>query len=197
MIRPPGQLFTVHQQASESAAGIESRRVSLCRGDVVQAIAAALLDVSELYRRPVESEELIAWAASTKRLVLVDRRPRVLYWEGELVPRTWDRWPTRWDLLWKLAQRAQRRQPAHREELAPPGASTRAIVNRRHHLSQVLPPGLDQLIDDVRPGGYRLQLSPEEVLLLQLDHDEQLVEVSVEPALLKDTGRVRREEIAL
>lgn len=149
-------------------------------------IAGSLAVVAELYRRPVEADQLVEWMRRERRLVLVDRRPRLAFWDGQPVGPDWDRNAALWDLLWKLASRARRLQPVHREELTPPGGATSAVKNRRSRLSKSIPPGMDALIEDVRPGGYRLALGPDEIGLLQLDHDEQLTEPGPEvgPALV-------------
>jgi hypothetical protein len=140
-------------------------------------VAAALAAVTALYRRPVETEDWIAALVAAKRLVLVDRRPRSLYWEGQSVAGKWDRWPALWDFLWLLAGRARRQQPVHGDELTRPDAGCRTVVNRRHRLGNVLPSSLDMLIEDVRPKAYQLKLDPDDIALLEVDQEEQLVEV--------------------
>jgi hypothetical protein len=156
---------------------VERCRAQLCRRDVIEGIASALATVGEVYYRRAETEDLLDWLRQDKQLVMVDRRPRVIYWRGESVGKNWDRCSTRWDLLWKLAERAQRRQAVHHEELTHRTERSSTVKNRRSRLSEDIPGSLDALIEDVRPGGYRLNLAPEQIGLLSLDHDEQLVEV--------------------
>jgi hypothetical protein len=188
LISPPYQMATASASHPRGEAP-PPQAARICSLAVIQGIAAALTEVPVLYRRPVESEELIAWACDTKRLVLIDRRPRTLFWDGKEVPGAWDRWPTRWDLLWKLAQRALRNRPVDREDVTRAGSDSRAVVNRRHHLGKSLPGTLDVLIEDVRPRGYQLKLEPNEICLLQLDSDEQLVEVGSETKPTSDMTR--------
>jgi hypothetical protein len=180
LVRPPGEVLLVQPQLGGGYQVTGRQPARLCRPDVVVGIATALAQVAELYRRPVESEEVIGWACQERRLVLVDGRPRRLYWEGEAVPADWDSCPTRWDLLWALARAAKKGQPVHAEELLGPGRSAGAVRDRRHHLSKDLPARLDGLIEAVRPGGYQLRLSPAEIALLSLNNDEQMVEVGLE-----------------
>lgn len=175
VVRPSGEII-MRYPTSAGHEVVERSRAKLCRRDVVEGIARALAMVSKVYYRPTESEELVEWLRQEKQLVMVDRRPRAVYWQGEPVGTNWDRRSTRWDLLWKLAERARRRQPVHHEELTH-GVGSSAVKNRRSHLSADIPASLDRLIEDVRPGGYRLNLAPEQIVLLELDSDDQLVEV--------------------
>jgi hypothetical protein len=158
---------------------IERTATPLCRYDVVQQIAAALDDISSLYRRPVETEDLIEWARQAKRLVLVDHRPRSVFWEREKVAASWDKSPKLWEFLWALARKAIRGQPVDRDDLSARD-SPRAIIHRRSRLSLTIPAQLDALIDDVPTRAYRLRLAPDEIILLQWDADEKLVEVGAE-----------------
>jgi hypothetical protein len=180
VVRPPGEVISVLPGGQDRFRVVGRQRANLCRPDVVQGIAAALAVVAEIYRRPVEADELIDWLRQEKRLVLVNRRPRSIYWDGEPIGPDWDRSSALWDLLWKLARRARRRQPVLREELTKPDQDSTRVKVRRSRLSKHIPPALDVLIEAVRPGGYRLILDPEEIALLSLDHEEQLIEVGAD-----------------
>jgi hypothetical protein len=180
VVRPPGELIRVAADGRGGYRVVGREKARLCRPDVALGIAGSLVVVAGLYRRPVEADELIEWMRQERRLVLVDRRPRCAYWEGEPVGPNWDRAAVLWDLLWKLAEHARRQRPVDREELTRPGLKSSAVKNRRSRLSRSIPAGLDAVIEDVRPGGYRLALGRDEIGLLQLDHDEQLIEAGLE-----------------
>jgi hypothetical protein len=186
IVRPPGELVRVEIDGQGVSRVVAFEKARLCRPDVAQGIAQSLAIVAELYRRPTEADQLIQWLRRERRLLLVDRRPRNAYWDGEPVGPDWDRNAVLWDLVWKLALRARHHQPAHSEDLTSPGRGSVAVKNRRSRLSKSIPPEMDVLIEDVRPGGYRLVLEPDQIGLLQLDHDEQLIEAGLEigPTLL-------------
>jgi hypothetical protein len=187
-VRPPGEMIKVQLVAPARGRVIERTATPLCRCDVVQQVAAALDDISSLYRRPVETEDLIDWARQAKRLALVDHRPRSVFWEREKVAASWDKSPKLWEFLWALARKAIRGQPVDRDDLSTRD-SPRAIIHRRSRLSLTIPAQLDALIDDVPTRGYRLRLAPDEIILLQWGADEQLVEVGAELTTLTCLAR--------
>ena len=53
-------------------------------------------------------------------------------------------------------------------------------------LTKLIPPDLDVLITDVRPGAYRLELAPGNIALLQLDDELHLVEVGEDAVFRPD-----------
>jgi hypothetical protein len=171
-VSPPGEIKVVDPSSGQM---IGPRRVRLCLPEVVNGVAGALTAVERLYRRPVEAEDLIDWLRRERRLVLVDARPRLVYWDGAESCADWDGNAVVWDLLWALALRARRSLPVHRDDLLRSGES--AIKHRRNRLSTMLPGRLDGLIETVRGQGYRLDLGPNSIALLQLDDDLRLVEV--------------------
>lgn len=155
------------------------RRPTPCRPNVVHHVAAALHDIGILYRQPMEAEDLVDAVRQSKRLVLVDRAPRAVYWQGEVVDGDWDGKVKEWELLWMLAKRACQGRTVDRLDLSNPD-STRAIVDRRSRLSRMLPVVLDDAIEAVPTRAYRLTLAATDIVLLQFDDNQRLVEAGVE-----------------
>jgi hypothetical protein len=107
---------------------------------------------------------------------MVDKLPRVVYWDGHDVEGSWDKKSAVWDFLWKLAQRARQGRPLRREDLQPETTGNPG-KHRKGRLSKMLPGSLDVLIEDDRSGGYQLLLKPSEIALVALDDEFRLVEV--------------------
>ncbi|MHC2065831.1 hypothetical protein ACYFX5_00015 [Bremerella sp. T1] len=144
---------------------IGTERLSLCDPAILRQVAASLQEVATFYEIPEDPDDLIVWAADQARLVLVDRAPRQVFWEGQLIGGgEWDNQPVAWDFLWNLGKSST--QVVDKEDLG--GKSSRS---RRHRLSDVLLEcqELDNRIEAVRGLGYRLDLPPEDVTLLQDD----------------------------
>jgi hypothetical protein len=112
---------------------------------------------------------------------MVDRRPRTVYWDGDLIDHDWDANRVIWDFLWRSALRAKQAKPISEDELLPPRQrGQKVLVHRTARLSQAIPGALDRLIEAVRPRGYQLLLSKEAISLRQLDSEDQLIEVGLE-----------------
>ena len=125
---------------------------------VLRQIAGALHTVRCWSDRPDQPEDLIDWLRERMRLMLVDRLPRAVFWEGAPVAEeAWDQAEKPWNLLWTLAGHLESVVGAH--QLMEPGE---AIRSRRHRLGQLLTSaiGLHGLIEAVCGQGYRLQLEP-------------------------------------
>jgi hypothetical protein len=145
---------------------VGERQAMLCDPTTVRQIAAALQDVTNLYEVPEDPDDLIKWAHSYARLVLVDRSPREAYWDGVSAnAETFDGCETAWNLLWVLAENPTR--VIDQGMLSHPGKHE--IRSRRSRLSQALTncQALDALIVNVRGQGYRLDLPSDDILLLR------------------------------
>ncbi|HUQ72053.1 MAG TPA: hypothetical protein VM165_21165 [Planctomycetaceae bacterium] len=141
---------------------------------VLRQIAGALDTIRCWSDQPDQPEDLIDWLRDRTRLVLVDRLPRTVYWEGvPVAEEAWDQAEKPWNLLWTLAGQPEFVVGLH-QLMAPDGE---AIRSRRHRLGQLLSraPGLDGLIDAVRGQGYRLQLKPEAIGRLRDDGFSRLM----------------------
>lgn len=104
-VRRRGQQLLVEPTGVKTARVIESRPMSLCDLNTLQQIAAGLCDVIPLYEMPEDPDDLIDWAVDRVPLVLVDRSPRAVYWDGAAVAEgAWDSCPVEWNLLWTLSQ---------------------------------------------------------------------------------------------
>lgn len=150
------------------------RRVTLCDPSVLHGIAAALEDAGAYYEVPEDAEDLIDWAKDRARLVLVDRSPREVFWEGASVAGdAWDKRAKEWNLLWTLAGNPGRL--VDQEMLTD--REHHAIRSRRHRLSQMLEDCLELngFIEAVREQGYKLTLSEDEVILLRDAGGDRLV----------------------
>jgi hypothetical protein len=182
VVHPPANIVELQKFSNGRLQTVGHSEERLCRPDVVNGIAGALDVVSAIYRRPIDADELVDWLRHTKRLVMVDRRPRTVFWDDDeigwdhLKKIDWDRRSALWDFLWNVARCAQKRQALDREELTGSDPRTNRIKHRRSELKKVIPKTLDDLIEDVRPRGYRLNLDPDEIELLAVNEDEQLVE---------------------
>lgn len=159
---------------------IGSQTASLCRAEISAGVAVALNDVASLFRRPVEPDELIAALCEERRLVLVDLRPRRVYWDGTLIDQDWDSNDKPWELLWAVAKRAQEGKPLNAEDLADMSRAGNPVKHRRGRLKVLLSRGLNNKIKHVRPRGYRLDLKPSELALLQLNDTFGLVEFGID-----------------
>ena len=146
---------------------------SLCDPDTVRQVAGALHDVTGLYEVPEDPDDLIDWAQDYARLVIVDRSPREVFWEGKAVnAAAWDKYSVPWNLLWVLAHNP--RSLIDQGMLQHPDKHT--IRSRRARLSELLVDcqELDERIATVRGHGYRLDLDADDVILLQDDGLGQL-----------------------
>jgi len=143
---------------------------------VYRHIACALETAYCWSDQPDQPDDLIDWLRDRTRLVLVDRLPRAVYWEGVPVAKAaWDQAEKPWNLLWTLAGQPEAVVGLH-QLMAPDGE---AIRSRRHRLGQLLTnaPGLDSLIDSVRGQGYRLQLEPAAIGRLRDDGFGRLMQL--------------------
>jgi len=165
-VRRRGNMTIVQRAPDGPLELVDTVPASLCDPEVVRQVAAALHDVAPFYDLPEDPDDLIEWANDRARLVMVDRSPRAVFWEGgEVAAGEWDQHPRDWNLLWVLA--GQPGRPVDKMMLMSP--DQHPIKSRRHRLSQILDKvlDLDGLIDTVRGQGYRLQLSAEEVILMR------------------------------
>lgn len=149
--------------------------VDRCDPDVVRSVAAALLDARGFVEYPEDPDALIEWAARRARLVMADRFPRTVYFDGHpLLAGRWDTEGQSWDLLWNLALRPK--QTVDNDRLT--GGQSHLSRSRRSRLGTLLLEGgshLDDLITAVRGRGYVLELDPSGVTLLREDSSGRLV----------------------
>ena len=141
---------------------------------VLRQIAAALEDLTSLYELPSGNRERLEWALDRARLVMVDSRPRAVYWDGNPVAEdAWCSHEREWDLLWTLARNA--RGAVNQAMLMNPDGQ--AIRSRRYRLGQLISawPTLDELIETRRSGGYLLALDAEMVMLLRNETNQLAV----------------------
>ncbi len=164
-VRRRSEVSVVERLPEGAFQPIGTERLSLCDPAILRQIVASLQEVATFYEIPEDPDDLIVWAADQARLVLVDRAPRQVFWEGQSIAGgEWDNQPAAWDFLWNLGQSSSR--VVDKGDLG--GKSSRS---RRHRLSDVLLEcqELDNRIEAVRGLGYRLDLPPEDVTLLQDD----------------------------
>jgi hypothetical protein len=168
-VRRRGELRLVEHDARGTPRIVGTRPVSLCDPDVLRHIAAALHDVVPLYEVPDDPGDLIEWANDRARLVLVDRFPRALYWEGRMTAEgEWDDSPNEWNLMWTLARHARRLvtqrllSNPHRHPIKSRRSRLRGLISETLEL--------DNRIETRRgTGGYQLDLAPGDICLLQDD----------------------------
>ncbi len=154
--------------------------------DVPERAAAALVDITDLVRRPQTPDDLIEEMKATKRFVLVEEQ-RTGFLDGQSINQD-DRvnWHGQgnvlWELIWTLADRALVRRtvdgyclsnPNANREQEPPTAQ--AVKDRRSKLKTLITPELNELIiPGAASGAYRLQLDPDEICLLGWFNEERL-----------------------
>ncbi|WP_145113011.1 helix-turn-helix domain-containing protein [Gimesia panareensis] len=167
VVRPPGELQHVEKQPNGSFIVIKKERALLCVPSVIRKIAKALADVKTIYDSPDDPDDLIDWACSHARLVLVDHFPRQVFWEGKSIDAKWDTEEIQWNLLWTLAKNPEK--AVDREMLYQPQGQK--INSRRHRLKKLLVDcsELNELITTVPTHGYRLELNSEGIILLESD----------------------------
>jgi hypothetical protein len=128
------------------------------------------------YEAPEEPDDFIEWTRDRTRLLLVDRTPREVFWEGQPVAEgQWDKCPNQWNLLWVLATNLKR--IVDMEMTSKPLGE--ALRSRRNRLARLLDgPGdtLDLAIETVPRQGYKLNLGACDVVLLRVDGSGRLVE---------------------
>lgn len=164
-IRRPSDVTIVRQLSGGGLQPIRTETQLLCDPTVLRQIAGALQDLEGFYEVPDDPDDQIRWRAEQTRLVLVDRAPRQVFWDGKLVgENSWDNHTNSWYLLWELASRPG--MTIDRGDLG--GENAR---KRRSRLANILleHQGLDQQIETIRGQGYRLNLPANEVTLLQSD----------------------------
>jgi hypothetical protein len=143
---------------------VDRRPASLCDPIVLRQLAGALGDVAAFYEVPTDPIELVAWAIDRSQLVMMDRFPKQVNWDGKPVAESqWDKSVKEWDLLWKLA-----RCPGKfvtQDMLVDP--EKQAIGSRRYRLGKLLDGSeLDGHIENVRGEGYRLNIDRSQIILL-------------------------------
>ncbi len=146
----------------------DTEPVSLCDPSTVRQVALALEDIRPLYEVPDDPDDLIDALKPTVPLLLVDRSPRQVFWKGQpIADGKWDSSETQWNLLWTLARSSGR--IVDQGMLQRP--ESQKMASRRSRLAKLLAetPELDARVSNQRGQGYRLDLSSEDVILLQDD----------------------------
>lgn len=164
-VRRRSEVSVVERLPEGAFQPIGTERLSLCDPAILRQIVASLQEVATFYEIPEDPDDLIVWAADQARLVLVDRAPRQVFWEGQLIAGgEWDNHHAAWDFLWNLGQSSSR--VVDKGDLG--GSLSRS---RRSRLSTLLLkcPELEKRIETIRGQGYRLELPPDEVTLLRDD----------------------------
>ena len=150
---------------------------SLCDPSVIRHIAYSLQEMSKFFDVIDDPREIIADAVLRAKLVLVDREPREVWFNGQpACDAIWDNHSKSWDLILKLAQNAG--NAIDREVLSQ--CSEKAFRSRRNRLAQLLGEGsqLDMIIETSTKLGYKLQLDSSNVIFLQDDGFGNLKEIS-------------------
>ncbi len=167
VVRPPGEIQHVEKRPNGSLKLIKKEPALLCLPSVIRKVVKALTEIKSIYQVPDDPDDLIDWACSHARLVLVDHSPRQVFWDGEPIESGWDTHPVNWDLLWKLASNPKK--AVDQEMLSNPDKQT--IRSRRNRLKDLLEgfDELNQLINTVRRQGYCLELERDKIILLESD----------------------------
>lgn len=162
-VRRPSDVSVVDRLAPGEYRQLGAIRRSVCDPAVLRQVAAALQEVAGFYEVPESPDDLIEWASDRARLVLVDRSPRQVFWEGRVVGGdSWDNASAAWNFLWTLAV-----HPGRTIDKANLGDCN--ARSRRNRLSEKLAEcqELDQLIVTVPNQGYQLDLLVDDLIMLQ------------------------------
>jgi hypothetical protein len=123
-----------------------------------------------------DPEDALAAALKTAVLVLTER-PRAAYWKGKPIPVDWDNHGSPWALLWELGRQAKRGagvdHTCFSQEYAP---GYPAKMKSRLKGLTGFPASLAGLIGAAGRGTQRLDLTPEQVRLLEIDTVETVRE---------------------
>lgn len=178
--RHRGTVFEIQEFGADRVQRVGTRSAQLVDTHLIQQVAAALGDISEIYHRGVHVDDLIEEARSQYRLLVVVH-PRLVFWDGDRLDVNWDSAEKPWNLMLNLAVRAEGRLPLHPYALT--GETTgRALTVRKSKLIQLLSqtgPGekLSVLIEKPRGGDCRLSLASPDVKVLDLEADNWTVDV--------------------
>jgi|GEM_PF-3516438 len=167
VVRTPGESLHVEKQLGGTFKLIKQEPALLCDPAVIRKVAQALMDIKPIYEVPDSPEDLIDWACSQSRLVLVDHSPRQVFWDGEPIVQKWDTEAVQWNLLWILAYNPG--IAVDKEMLHQPQGQK--INSRRSRLKKLLADciELNDLITTVYAQGYRLELKSDDITLLESD----------------------------
>lgn len=185
----------VSSDAAVGVADIPDRVLHRRQWDVPERIASALLDIAGLKRSAQLPQDMIEYMRARKRLVLVEEQRKV-FLDGEyadnLGTANWNgKHHLLWELLWTLAERAQRGRTVDRycrltnlsnvtptaRDQQPEPPSSQAVKDRRSDLKRIITPELNALIKSAKSGGYCLNLPPEQICLLGWGSEEYLEEI--------------------
>ncbi|MEQ8791398.1 MAG: hypothetical protein RIC55_34365 [Pirellulaceae bacterium] len=137
------------------------------------AVAAALSELTALYRADVDLESVILEKIATHRLCLIDGRGRrEAHWEAKLIDVDWERRGRAWTLLTAVAEDAHGSQQGV-DKLSDLGISLR---DARRDLKGLLPPELFSFLH-VKKGVHRLALPRAEFYFGRFDSRDHLEEV--------------------
>lgn len=169
VVRPPGEIQHLEKQPNGSYMQTKKEPALLCDPVVIRKVAQALMDIKSIYDVPDSPEDLIDWACSQSRLVLVDHSPRQVFWDGEPIVQKWDTEAVQWNLLWILAYNPG--IAVDKEMLYQPQGQK--INSRRSRLKKLLADciELNDLINSVYAQGYRLELKRDDITLLEADRN--------------------------
>jgi hypothetical protein len=171
-----GMWMTLHNRWSQPRAIIElARELSLIAEADYRWLDRKVAAIDPIPAIQDDPEELIERARQQHRLVLVQGGgARRMYWNGEAIDARWEHRSTIWDLLWKLAQSAERRSAVGWDEVVG-GRGPRTLTDRRSKLKGFVPDSFNALIEPDHSGGYRLKLQPSEIKLIELPAGEALM----------------------
>jgi hypothetical protein len=178
--RRRGTVVEVEQVGPREVKEVGRHAAQLVDTELIQQVAAALSDITELYEQGMHADDLIEEARTQYRLVVVVR-PRLLFWDGERLDLNWDSAEKPWNLLLNLAVQAEGLLPLHSYELTGV-KDNRDLSVRKVKLIELLSrtePGekLGVLIEKARRGNCRLALEAQDVKVLELEADAWTVDV--------------------
>jgi hypothetical protein len=173
--RHGGEIIEVERLCRHRFREVGRHRASLIDMNLIRQVAAALDDVKQLYHHGIMPEDLIEEARHSYRLLVVER-PRMVFWDGDLLEIDWNNRDKSWELMLNLAAAAEGLQDMDRFALT--GASTdRMLSIRKHELTKLLMQtahGLELAahIEKIRGGRVHVTLDPGEVHVLDVATDE-------------------------
>ncbi|HCS49998.1 hypothetical protein [Rubinisphaera sp.] len=150
---------------------------SLCDPSIIRHLAYSLQEMKHFFAVDDDPLEIIDDAVNRAKLVMVDREPREVWFNGRpACDAIWDNQVASWDLLWKLAMKP--RHAVDHEALSK--CTVKTFRSRRNRLGELLgeESGLNGIIETLPRLGYKLQIDPNSIILLQDDGFGNLKELS-------------------
>ena len=181
--RHKGEIVDVAPLGNSKAKIVGRREAQLVDWKLMQQVAAALEDITELYESDISPEDLIDEARNQYQLVLV-LNPRMVFWEGQELVIDWDNKEKQWELLEQFVIRGTGEGVDRHHLTGEP--NLHAFSGRRNRLINTLREAagesrlhgqqLASRIPRMKDGRCRLNVDPRQKNIFDLNSDSWLVD---------------------